>query len=93
MVELTFASKDDLAYVFVNAILRKKTFAYGIFTSYLGASQRFGMNYKVCSNLCDPKVGWRACCKCVLIISSLSLIHYQFLTWCKTLITLEKKRT
>jgi hypothetical protein len=36
------------------------------------------VNYEVCSNLCDPKVGWRACCKCVLIISSLSLIHYQF---------------
>jgi hypothetical protein len=51
----------------------------------------FGVNYKVCSNLCDPKVGWRACCKCILIISSLSLIHYQFLTWCKNLVTLEKK--
>jgi hypothetical protein len=33
MVEFTFASKDDLAYVFVHAILRKKTVAYGIFTS------------------------------------------------------------
>jgi len=93
MVELTFASKDDLAYVFVHAILRKKTVAYGIFTSYLGAGQRFGTNYKVWSNLCNPKLGWRACRKCVLIISSIFLIHYQFLTWCKSLVTLKKKRT
>jgi hypothetical protein len=92
MVELTFASKDDLVYVFVHAILRKIIVAHWIFSSYLGIGQRFGVNYKVCSNLCDPKVGWGACCKCVLIISSLSLIHYQFLTWCKSLVTLEKKR-
>jgi hypothetical protein len=31
MVELTFASKDDLAYVFVHAILRKISVAHVIF--------------------------------------------------------------
>jgi hypothetical protein len=91
MVELTFASKDDLVYVFVHAIVRKIIVAHGIFSSYLGTGQMFGVNYKVSSNLCDPKVGWRACCQCILIISSLSLIHYQVLTWCKSLVTLEKK--
>jgi hypothetical protein len=46
MVELTFASKDDLAYLFVHAILRKISVAHEIFFFYLGIGQRFGVNYK-----------------------------------------------
>jgi hypothetical protein len=37
MVELTFASKDDLVYVFVHAIVRKIIVAHRIFSFYLGA--------------------------------------------------------
>jgi len=46
MVELTFASKDDLVYVFVHAIVTKIIVAHRIFSSYLGAGQMFGVNIK-----------------------------------------------
>jgi hypothetical protein len=32
----------------------------GMFTSYLGIGQNWKVDHKVCFNLCDLKVGWRA---------------------------------
>ncbi len=55
-VEKTFAWDDD----FVHTILGEITFVYEMFTFLLSLGQSLKMNHKVCNNLCDLKVGWRA---------------------------------
>ncbi len=66
-MEVRFASNDN----FVHVILFFWIFCMWDVHLLLGINEISRMNYKVCRNLCDFKLGWRADCKFCGFLSSL----------------------